>query len=93
MVLGFWGYSLAMGLLSYGQSLLEHKRLAVVFDLDETLLQAFTEKTLRERGADMDGKMWVSAGGLSRPGGLGVRVGGGGLRAAMWLSARESVGT
>jgi predicted secreted acid phosphatase len=45
----FWGYSLAGGLLSYGQMLLENKRLAVVFDLDETLLQALTEKTLKER--------------------------------------------
>ena len=45
----FWCYSLPTGLLSYGQMLLENKRLAVVFDLDETLLQALTEKTLRER--------------------------------------------
>jgi hypothetical protein len=47
----FWGYSLAFGLLSFGQMLLENKRIAVVFDLDETLLQALTEKSLRERSA------------------------------------------
>jgi hypothetical protein len=53
----FWGYSLAAGLLSYGQMLLENKRLAVVFDLDETLLQALTEKTMKERIAAADEKM------------------------------------
>lgn len=53
----FWGYSLTAGLLSFGQMLLENKRLAVVFDLDETLLQALTEKTLRERIAAADEKL------------------------------------
>jgi hypothetical protein len=57
----FWGYALPFGLLSYGQMLLENKRLAVVFDLDETLLQALTEKTLRERIAAADEKMWGAA--------------------------------
>jgi hypothetical protein len=53
----FWGYCLPAGLLVYGQMLLENKCLAVVFDLDETLLQALTEKALKERIAAADEKM------------------------------------
>jgi hypothetical protein len=53
----YWGYALAAGLLVYGQMLLENKRVAVVFDLDETLLQALTEKALKERIAATDEKM------------------------------------
>jgi len=70
----FWGYSLASGLLSYGQTLLENKRLAVVFDLDETLLQALTEKTLKERIGAVAEKRWGGGGrGATRR--VGVRGG------------------
>jgi hypothetical protein len=45
----FWGYALPANLLPYGQMLLENKRLAAVFDIDETLLQASAQRSLREK--------------------------------------------
>lgn len=42
----FWGYCLAEGLPELASHLLHHRRLAVVLDLDETLLQAFSKAGL-----------------------------------------------
>jgi hypothetical protein len=43
----FWGYSLVAGMLPLGCHLLQNSRLAVVFDLDETLVQSHSEATLK----------------------------------------------
>jgi len=43
----FWGYCLAVGLLGVGAALIREARLAVVFDIDETLLQAHSLSSLK----------------------------------------------
>ncbi len=43
----FWVYCLANMLPVVGSELMATHRLAIVFDLDETLLQAMTPKTLQ----------------------------------------------
>lgn len=49
MAPAYWGYVLAPQLLDYGCKLLANKRLAVVFDIDETLVQALSQNGLRTR--------------------------------------------
>ncbi len=45
----FWGFCLPRGALQMGMSLLDNSRLPIVFDLDETLLVAFSLHTLDVR--------------------------------------------
>lgn len=44
----FWGYALAVGLAGVGAGLMREGRLALVLDIDETLLKAHTVNMLAE---------------------------------------------
>ena len=49
----FWGYCVGHGALALGHALLEASRLPIVFDLDETLLVAYSLHTLDVRLAKL----------------------------------------
>lgn len=49
----FWGYCMGHGALALGHALLEASRLPIVFDLDETLLVAYSLHTLDVRLAKL----------------------------------------
>jgi hypothetical protein len=49
----FWGFCLGVGALRLGTSFLENSRIPVVFDLDETLLVAYSLHTLDVRLAKL----------------------------------------
>jgi hypothetical protein len=49
----FWGYLLPRGTPLLTKTLLDTHRLALVFDLDETLLSAFSQSSLQSKINDL----------------------------------------
>ena len=58
----FWGYVLTPYTISTMIPLLDANRLALIFDLDETLLIANTVSSLEKRMEDCQLSMWVLSG-------------------------------
>jgi hypothetical protein len=54
----FWGYCVGHGALALGHALLEASRLPIVFDLDETLLVAYSLHTLDVRLGKLRDSGW-----------------------------------